>query len=97
MFLQHPKVPQKIKQSASSIINIQNLITKSGSVTQDQKLNFCYTSKNFTELAKHFQALDSYHVIRLEKLEFLHLTLDGAYEDMLNSTITEIKYKPKKS
>ena len=97
MFLQHPKVPQKTKESTSSIINIQNLITKSGPVTQDQKLDFYYTSRNLTELAEHFRALDSYHVIRLEKLEVLHLTLDAAFEDMLNSTITEINYKPKKS
>ena len=97
MFLQHPKVPETIKGSQSSVMNLQNLISRNpGSSAGTQGKHFYYASGNLTDLAEHFRALDSFSVIHLENLEFLHLTLDGAYEDLLNSTITEMNYRPPK-
>ena len=97
MFLQHPKVPETIKRSQTSVVNLQKLISGNPRSPMDTRgKHFYYTSGNLTDLAEHFRALDSFSVIHLENLQFVHLTLDGAHDDMLNSTITEMNYRPPK-
>ena len=112
VFLQHPKVPKSVKQSQSSIIDVQQLLTSggsemrktgivnstsSGSTSRNMNGNVThnYGSGNVSELTKKFRKFETHSVIHLSNLRFLDLTLDRKYEDLLNSTIAEVKYRPK--
>ena len=110
-FLQHPKVPKSVKQSQSSIIDVQQLLTSAGSDVNTGSVNstssgstnsnvngnatFHYDSGNVSELTEKFRKFEAHSVIHLSNLRFLDLTLDREFEGLLNSTIAEVKYRPK--
>ena len=133
IFLKHPKVPESVKQSQSSIIDIVQLLTSAGSngntgstqsSVQSENTNtgnrrdnsssgsvqsissgstdsnvkgnatFHYDSGNVLELTEKFRKFEAYSVIHLSNLRFLDLTLDQKYENLLNSTIAKVNYKP---
>ena len=111
VFLQHPKVPKSVKQSQSSIIDVQQLLTSAGSDVNTGSVNSTssgstnsnvngnvtlhYDSGNVSELTEKFRKFEAHSVIHLSNLRFLDLTLDRKFEDLLNSTIAEVKYRPK--
>ena len=111
VFLQHPKVPKSVKQSQSSIIDVQQLLTSAGSKVNTGSVNnvtsgstnsnvngnvtLHYDSGNVSELTEKFRKFEAHSVIHLSNLKFLDLILDRKFEDLLNSTIAEVKYRPK--
>ena len=133
IFLRHPKVPESVKQSQSSIIDIVQLLTSTGSdintgstksnvhtgnINTGSRLDnsttgsfhsissgstnnsvngnvtFRYDSGNVSKLTEKFRKFEAHSVIHLSNVRLLDLTLDQKYEDLLNSTIAKINYKP---
>ena len=111
VFLQHPKVPKSVKQSKSSIIDLPQFLASAGSEVNtgsdksissgntnsntNGNVTHHYHSGNVSELKEKLRKFEAHSVLHLSNLKFVDLTLDRKFEDLLNSTIAEVKYRPK--
>ena len=71
--------------------------SSSGSTNNNVNGNvtFHFDSGNVSDLTGKLRKFEAHSVIHLSNLKFLDLTLDRKYEDLLNSTIARVVYKPK--
>ena len=91
-------VQQLLTSAGSDVVDTGSVNnTSSGSTNSNvnENVTLHYDSGNVLELTEKFRKFEAHSVIRLSNLRFLDLTLDRKFEDLLNSTIAEVKYRPK--